>query len=143
DVQERLLVSLATSTDLPGVVSLSNRVADQYLSTGGFLALDDALAPYADGFGEEGFVKFDGKTYGYALNDGRMAMWINAAYLDDNGIDASDFETWDSMAEAGRKLAADTGSHLFVMPTANNAADYFASMLNGRGTGWWDADGNV
>jgi len=143
DLQERLLVSLATSTDLPGVVSISSRVADQYFATGAFLPLGGALEPFAGGFAESAYITYEGENYGYALNDGRMGMWVNAAYLDENGIDAAALVTWEEWAEAGRKLKADTGSTLFLQPTGNNAADFFASYLNSRGTGWWDESGKV
>lgn len=146
DLHQNLLVSLATESNLPDVTSLLMRRAPEFLDTGMFLPVDDALAPHADGFTDDAaFVRRNGVTYGYVMGPGNMAIWMNAAALSEHGIDVATLETWPDMVAAAERLQEASGGsqYLMVRPLGTSGFNYFNAFFHGRGGNWWTEAGAV
>lgn len=143
DLQDRILVSIAAGSGLPDSASLTSRSSDLLFKTGAFEPWTKAeLAPLKKGFGDY-LVSYEGTVYGLPTNDGRLGFWVNNATLEKYNIDSSTLTTWESLAEAGRKLNTDSGgtNKLFMVPNGSNGADYFSALVGAAGGNWWNAKG--
>jgi lactose/L-arabinose transport system substrate-binding protein len=144
DLQEKLLVALATGVDLPDVTWVIARRSAIYLRTNQFVEMDDLLKPYESRFDSpSALVRHRGRIYSYVQGPGNMALWLNADQLRANGIDIATFTTWDAVLDAGKKLARDSGNQktFLIQPTRATGFNTFNAYFNSRNGNWWTEDG--
>ncbi|GIW08498.1 MAG: sugar ABC transporter substrate-binding protein [Dehalococcoidia bacterium] len=144
DLQEKLLVALATQTDLPDITWVIARRAAIYLRTNQFLEMDDLLKPYESRFDSpSAIVRHRGRIYSYVQGPGNVALWVNAEQLRQNGIDIATFTTWDATIEAAKKLARDSGGQktFLIQPLRAIGFNTFNTFFHSRSGNWWTEDG--
>ena len=145
DLHERLLVSLATETDLPDATTISSRQVGEYVKSGRLLDLTSAMQPFVDGLDPAAFVSDGERIVGVNLAGGHMGLWVNHDALVAAGIDPDTFTTWDAVVDAGLKLKQDAGDqqYLFLLPDGSNGFNSFNAYYHSRGGNWWNAEAEL
>jgi ABC-type glycerol-3-phosphate transport system substrate-binding protein len=146
ELHEKLLVSLATGVDLPDLVTIVARRANDFLSTGQFLDVTDLYKPHEDKFDSKAaLITYEGKTYGFDHGGGMNGLWLNQAELSRLGVDIAKLETWDEFTDAGLKVKKDSGGkqylHTAFFPSGAYGFNNFNVYFHARQGNWWTPDG--
>ena len=80
---------------------------------------------------------YGGKTYGLPQSVSAMMLYYRKDLFDENGLSREDFETWNNVKEAGKKLA-EQGQALMAMDPF-----YFETLLRQRGSDLFGPKGEI
>lgn len=128
-----LLESGATGGDMPDVFWMHSNESQKYMANDILLDLTDKIAEsdkidlskYYEDITE--LYQLDGKTYAIPKDYDTIGLWYNKTMFDEAGIDYPDETwTWDTLAEAAKKLTdKEKGQYGFVSAAANNQDGYY------------------
>lgn len=146
DLSQKLLVSLATNSNLPDIATIIVRRANEFLATNQFLDQTDFFKPIEKDFDTPGaLIRYGGKIYGFQTGGGMNALWLNHGELTKHGINMEKLETWDQFTEAALKLkSASKGKQFMFMafhPSGAYGFNNFNVYFHAREGNWWTADG--
>lgn len=128
-----LLEAGATGGDMPDVFWMHSNESQKYMEGEVLLDLTDKIAESQDidfnNYYEDitKFYQLDGKTYAIPKDYDTIGLWYNKTMFDEAGIAYPDETwTWDTLAEAAKKLTdKEKGQYGFVSPAANNQDGYY------------------
>lgn len=128
-----LLESGATGGEMPDVFWMHSNESQKYMANDILLDLTDKIAQsdvidlgnYYEDITQ--LYQLDGKTYAIPKDYDTIGLWYNKTMFDEAGIDYPDETwTWDTLAEAAKKLTdKDKGQYGFVSAAANNQDGYY------------------
>ena len=128
-----LLEAGAQGGTLPDVFWMHSNYSQKFMSNDMLLDLTDKVANsdvikmenYYEDIAE--LYQFNGKIYGIPKDYDTIGLWYNKTMFDEAGIDYPDETwTWDTMAEAAKKLTKEDGSQYgFASPASYNQDGYY------------------
>lgn len=145
---EQTLLTTLTSNDtnnLPDIVLIEDYNAQKYVAS-----FPDGFADLTGLIPHEDFAKYkvelatvNGKAYSVPFDSGVSGMFYRTDYLEEAGYSLDDMQdiTWDEFITIGEDVLAKTG-HQFSGYDPNDGG-LMRIMLNGAGSWYFDADGNV
>ena len=128
-----LLESGATGGDMPDVFWMHSNESQKYMANDILLDLTDKIAE-SDVIDLSKYYKditelyqLEGKTYAIPKDYDTIGLWYNKTMFDEAGVDYPDETwTWDTLAEAAKKLTdKEKGQYGFVSAAANNQDGYY------------------
>ncbi len=144
EMHDKLLVSLQTGIGAPDIADVEqgrfggflkgNKIGfvdlTDRLKKGGYLdkLVASRLSLYQDG---------QGKYYGIEHALCPVVLYYRCDVFKENGIDPSSIKTWDDFIQAGKKLSKGDRKIIALDP------GYVSILLAQRGSGWFDAKGNI
>lgn len=146
-LEQTLLTTLsAGDTDnLPDIVLIEDYNAQKYVAS-----FPDSFADLTGKIPHEDFAGYkvelatvDGKIYSVPFDSGVSGMFYRTDYLEQAGYTMDDVQniTWDEYIAIGEDVLAKTGHQMHGYDP--NDGGLMRIMLNGAGSWYFDADGNV
>lgn len=128
-----MLEAGATGGSLPDVFWMHSNVFTQYAEYDMLMDLTDKINDSADIDLSKypadivGLYNYDGKQFAVPKDYDTIALWYNKTMFDEAGISyPDDTWTWDTFADAAKKLTKDDGSQYgFAMATSNNQDGWY------------------
>lgn len=147
DLEQKLHTMLASGTTdgLPDIVLIEDYNSQKYLQSypGSFADLTGKVSHDDFAAYKVGLMTLENKVYGVPFDSGVSGLFYRSDYIEEAGFTAADLEniTWDQFIEIGEKVFEVTGHQMLA--TDPNDGGLMRIMLNGAGSWYTDADGNV
>lgn len=128
-----LLEAGAQGNDLPDVFWMHSNYSQKFMDNGLLMDLTDKIKQSEviklENYYEDitGLYQLNGKTYAIPKDYDTIALWYNKKLFDEAGISYPDETwTWETMADAAKKLTkADGSQYGFASAAANNQDGYY------------------
>jgi lactose/L-arabinose transport system substrate-binding protein len=143
---DRISVGLQAGSGLPDLITLETDRAAGYLSQfpEGFADLTPVIGDLESEFDPSKWsaaVAEDGSVRLIPWDSGTVALYYRADYLEQAGVDITQIDTWQQLADAGERVLAETGHTLMSIDLESGAT--FLMMLQQQGLGIFDEQGDI
>jgi ABC-type glycerol-3-phosphate transport system substrate-binding protein len=143
---DKLFVTMMSGTGAPDIAVIVQRILDKYALSGKLADLDDLVRRYKESYDTEYLdsLNYNDKYYGFPLDLNISVLFYNDDMLQQNGIEATEMETWEDFVKVCQKLKSAGVEGLWLpKPCGSWGVMHYKMFIQSKGIQIFTKDGKV